>query len=284
MPLHQETQSRLVAGVAGGAFGFVTLQRDLDLRRKRRAVREIVGDPARRADQRRGQDRALQAGGIARGIFDRDQPAPGMAEDDAAVDLQRRAQGVHLGDEALDRPVALVARLVRVAAIELVVEDDGALFAEPGKRQEVVVRAAGPAVNGYERYALRPEMTDTIHAPPNAPARRIGIAGPFRAGRGDAGSQHAHLPPLWSLAAVLAAKCAANMAVSVLSLSADRLRCRESGANRSFDGRWPTRVSPITGQEHVVMRCHRPGSSPQLRGRGGEGGALLLHDAPLRHG
>ncbi len=90
------------------------------------------------------------------------------------------------------------------------------------------MRAAGSAMDADQRCALRPEMADAIHAPPDAPTRRIGIAGPIRTGRGDAGSQHAHVPPLWSLAAVLAAKCAANMAVSVLGQTADRLRCRDT--------------------------------------------------------
>jgi hypothetical protein len=70
-----------------------------------------------------------------------------MADDVPALDPQRLADRLQLGDEAFGLPVGGVAGMVRHPAVELVVEDHRALVGKAQQAAEVHMRAAGAAVN-----------------------------------------------------------------------------------------------------------------------------------------
>src|SRR6185312_5276699 len=80
-------------------------------------------------------------------------PAPRAAEQVHPVEAEGVADGVQLVHEPLDRPQRPVVGDVRLAASELVVEDDPAAVGQLLERLRVVARRAGAAVQGEQRHA-----------------------------------------------------------------------------------------------------------------------------------
>src|SRR5262245_33805650 len=53
-----------------------------------------------------------------------------------------------------------------------------------------------------------------------------------------------------------------------------------AGPDRSLDGCWQSRSSPVAGKKQVFQRGDRPRTQGILLGRGGKSGAALAHDLP----
>ena len=100
--------------------------------------------------------------------------APRRAEEVDPLELELVAQRRELVEEDLDAPVD-VLRSVRAAAADLVVEHDGAAaLGQPLEGREVVVRRAGPAVQGDERIAALDALPDD--AVPRSVAAKVDVS------------------------------------------------------------------------------------------------------------
>ena len=146
MPLPEDERGGRVFGAVDEAAFFVPVDRGADISRQLRFQFGRILIPARHADERAREDEAAQPRRLRQGVLDREQTAPGRAEQVEGVQFEFAAHALDLLERTVERPEVLVGGPVGAAATKLVEEDDRALVGELGERLEVVVRKAGPAV------------------------------------------------------------------------------------------------------------------------------------------
>jgi len=141
-------------------------------------VPPLVRRPPRRAQAGAGQDQAGHAFRSPRKkVVDRQHRPPRLAEEADAQEAERPAHRRELLHETLERPQRPVLRPVRIAAPELVVQDDGSSVGQRLQRFEVVMRGAGASVEREQRDPRRFGVHDPV---PDLPARNWDRALPDR--------------------------------------------------------------------------------------------------------
>ena len=127
--------------------------------RRRAQLRRVLHVRRDRGRHRR-EDEALQVLLVLQRVLDSEHAAPGVPEEVEVLEPQRRAHLLDLLPESVDRPEARVVRLVGVGRAELVVviELDPLLRQEILETLEVLVRRAGPAVEGQHLDPARAHL------------------------------------------------------------------------------------------------------------------------------
>ena len=170
------------------ARALVRAQHGLHLGRQGGAQAVRLLDPERHARRRVRDHHAEQPGRPVEGVLEREHAAPRLAEQQVAIiDAEGLEQAGQLALEQLHRPELgrRVAQMVAAPVAELVVEHDRpARVAERQQRLEVVVRAAGAAVQQHDRR--RPAGRE-LAAPPVPGAVPV---------PGDLALRVPHRPPL----------------------------------------------------------------------------------------
>jgi hypothetical protein len=149
MPFVEHVDGLLVLLAVGGAGGLVRAQGPLDVRRQLGSQPIGGSRPQLHGRRRVGDHQPAQARRPAHGVLGGQHAAPRLPEQRVAVgDAQRLHQIVQLRQEELNRPeVGCRVRQMRGPAVaELVVVHDGPVTGQRRQPEQVVVRAAGAAV------------------------------------------------------------------------------------------------------------------------------------------
>jgi hypothetical protein len=170
MPLGPEVKGILVVVGFRGAVALVRAQGVAHRRGQCLLQAHGLATVQRAGEKRAGEDQGAQPRRLPQGI----DGGPGGA---APVAVERQlgqpkaiTDRVDLHHEAFGLPVLAAAGPLRLAAVELVVQDHGTAVGEQGEGQQVVMRGARSGMDADQRRLAAAEMLAPVDPVPHRPA------------------------------------------------------------------------------------------------------------------